>query len=67
MVGEFGCNINTSFVTGLGSIYDFKLLSFTVLPDPELDFLNYDNIDLPLFRRENEADDVERSSDQLTK
>ena len=44
--------------------YNFGLLSFTVLPDPELDFLNFG---LPEFRRENDADDIERSSDQLRK
>ena len=43
--------------------YNFGLLSFTVLPDPELDFLNF-GID---FRRENDADDIESSSDQLRK
>ena len=47
--------------------YNFGLLSFTVLPDPELDFLSFDNFDLPDFRRANDADDIERSSDQLRK
>ena len=44
--------------------YNFGLLSFTVLPDPELDFLNFGLLEK---RRENDADDIESSSDQLRK